>query len=83
MLFTAEWTIDVDREKRLMDVSRHREFFLSIGEYEQRFVFLQAECFSGAIQLFSRIDEFDVMLAGAKWNCSLDLCPFHPAAFLR
>ena len=66
-----------------MDVSRHREFPLAVGEHEQRFVFFQAECFSGAIELFTRIGEFDITFAGAKWNRSFDLCPFHPAAFLR
>lgn len=50
-----------------MHVRRHREFFLSVGEDEQQLVFLKADCFSSAIQLFTRIGKF----AGAKWNRAL------------
>ena len=52
-----------------MYTSRHREFPFSVGEHEQRLVFLYVESFSSASELFSRIGELDITLAGAKWNC--------------
>jgi hypothetical protein len=61
-----------------MHVSRHREFSFSVGEHEEGFIFLQAECFSSAIKLFARIDKFDITFAGGKWNGNFDLSPFHP-----
>ena len=51
-----------------MHVSRHCEVCLSVGEHEQHFVFLYAECYSSVLELFTRIGEFDITFTGAKWT---------------